>query len=127
MNPTDRSTTNRDDAPLAGAADQLPSSNTDANRAPRVDIDGNRRLRDWLNGHGEGDAFCALADALDHIADLIPHQCDDHGRDAIQEDEDWREFCSECAAEGWSGELSAISGDTIASAVIAEIKRRLLP
>lgn len=33
-----------------------------------------------------------------------PH-CEVHGRDEIAVDEDGQEFCSECAEDGWGGEL----------------------
>lgn len=31
--------------------------------------------------------------------------CETHGRDEIETDDDGSEFCNECAADGWTGEL----------------------
>lgn len=101
-------------------ADELTST-------ARIGPQGTTPLAAWLDDQGEEGAFCVLADALDHWADKIPPECQYHGRDHVQANMDGGEYCAECVADEWSGELCHFAGDTLAEAIIAEIKRRVQP
>ncbi len=38
--------------------------------------------------------------------------CETHGRDEIAVDDDGNEYCNECAADGWGGELCTPAPDS---------------
>lgn len=53
--------------------------------------------------------------------DLIPMQCDSHGRRDVLETADGDEVCGHCHGEGFSGELGVIAVDTVAIEVVGAI------
>ncbi len=82
------------------------------------------RLLAYIEGHGEEDAFCRLANALEPFAKLMLPRCDYHGRDYVESDPSTgEEFCGECAGDDGLGELPSMSGDYLAELVLDQIEK----
>lgn len=87
--------------------------------AARMGMLANKRLEAMTSD----DAVECVSVVVEEWIDKLEHEgfviaaCDSHGRDHIMADDDGIAYCSECSAEGFTGELSHLSKDSEAIAI----------
>lgn len=73
----------------------------------------------------DDDLVDLLVKHLQPIVDAVAPFCDSHNRDAVESDGDGVEFCNDCAADGFSGELGSLAADALVFEVLAIVQKRV--